>query len=270
MSSEQVLESVGNRMLTGKVVVVAGVGPGLGRALALRSALAGADVVLAARTESRLHEVAQEVSELGRKAVPVAADITDEDDLANLADRAFAEFGRVDGVVGAAFKRPRQKKLLETNAAEIREFTDVNVLAAVQLVQQLAPALIESRGSVVLINSMIIHNRLPNFGTYRMNKAGLLAAARSLSVELGPQGVRVNSVAPGYIWADQLRVYFQWMADQREVSLQQVYDEIAGGMDLRKLPEPDEIADSAVFLLSDMARAITGQCIHVNCGESHH
>lgn len=256
-------------LLAGKVVLVAGVGPGLGRAVALRCARAGADVVLAARTESRLEEIAAEVAQYGRRAVPVATDLSAEDGPALLAERALGEFDRIDGVVGAVFKRPRQKKLLETSSAEIRDFTDVNVLSSLRLVQQVAPALIAARGSVVLVNSMIIHNRLPDFGTYRITKAGLLAAARSLSGELGPEGVRVNSVAPGYIWSDQLRTYFQWLAEQRDVPPDQVYDEVAAGTDLRHLPEPDEIADSVVFLLSDMARAITGQCLSVNCGEVH-
>ena len=84
------------------------------------------------------------------------------------------------------------------------------------------------------------------------------------------QGVRVNTVAPGYIWADTLQAYFAHLAKERGVSPQQVYDETAADIDLRKLPEPDEIADAVVFLASDLARAITGQCLDVNGGEFHH
>ncbi len=89
-------------------------------------------------------------------------------------------------------------------------------------------------------------------------------------MELGPLGVRVNSVAPGYIWADSVKVWFDRLAAERGVDPTVVHDEIAAGTDLRRLPEPDDIANTAVFLASDFARAITGQCIDVNCGHTHH
>ncbi|WP_370591124.1 SDR family oxidoreductase [Saccharopolyspora montiporae] len=141
----------------------------------------------------------------------------------------------------------------------MRGAVDTNALAALDLTRGPAPALVESAGSVVLINSMLIRNRLPLMGSYRMSKARLLSLARSLSVELGPRGVRVNSVAPGYIWSAAVRRYFRHLAAERGVDPQQVYDEVAADTDLRRLPESDEIADAAVFLGSDLARAITGQ-----------
>jgi NAD(P)-dependent dehydrogenase (short-subunit alcohol dehydrogenase family) len=107
-------------------------------------------------------------------------------------------------------------------------------------------------------------------GPYKATKAALLAVAQSLASELGPVGVRVNSVAPGHIWGDNLQWYFGYLAKKRGVDPQQVYDETAVNTDLRRLPLPDEIADAVVFLSSSMARAITGQCIDVNCGEYHH
>jgi NAD(P)-dependent dehydrogenase (short-subunit alcohol dehydrogenase family) len=103
-----------------------------------------------------------------------------------------------------------------------------------------------------------------------MAKSALLALAQSLATELGPQGIRVNSVAPGWIWGETLKWYFGYLADQRGVDRQQIYDETAAVTDLRALPEPDEIADAVVFLASPMARAITGQCLDVNSGEYHH
>jgi NAD(P)-dependent dehydrogenase (short-subunit alcohol dehydrogenase family) len=80
----------------------------------------------------------------------------------------------------------------------------------------------------------------------------------------------VNTVAPGYIWADNLKWYFDYLAKKRGVSSQEVYDENAVTLDLRKLPEPDEVADAVVFMLSPLARAVTGQCLDVNAGEWHH
>jgi NAD(P)-dependent dehydrogenase (short-subunit alcohol dehydrogenase family) len=121
-----------------------------------------------------------------------------------------------------------------------------------------------------MINSAVLRHSRLTFGGYKMAKSALLALARSLATELGPQGIRVNSVAPGYIWAGSLKWYFGYLADQRGVGLEQVYAETAATIDLRRLPEPDEIADAVVFLSSPMARAITGQCLDVNCGEYHH
>jgi NAD(P)-dependent dehydrogenase (short-subunit alcohol dehydrogenase family) len=121
-----------------------------------------------------------------------------------------------------------------------------------------------------MVNSAVLrHSRRP-FGPYKLVKAGLLAVAQNLAGELGPHGVRVNSVAPGWIWADTLRAYFDYLADRRGVPARQLYDETAATTDLRRLPEPDEVADAILFLASDLARAVTGQCLDVNCGEFHH
>ncbi len=152
----------------------------------------------------------------------------------------------------------------------VRQGLDINLLAALNLTRKLVPALEKSQGSVVMINSMVLRNQLPNFGAYRVQKSGLLALARSLSVEMGPMGIRVNSVAPGYIWAERVQRMVEKQADQRGVEPAEVYAEIAADTDLRRLPEPDDIANAVLFLASDLARAITGQCLDVNCGHAHH
>lgn len=257
-------------LLDGKVVLISGAGPGLGRSIAVRSAHAGADIVLAARNAARLDEIAAEITAIGRKALPVPTDVTDRAALRDLADAALGTFGKVDAVVHNAFASPRQVALLDADAAAIQRETEAGVLSALDLARNLAPALAESRGSIVMINSMVIRNRLPLFGAYRMMKASLLALARGLSIELGPRGVRVNSVAPGYIWADPVKARFERIAAERGVEPAEVYAEIAADTDLRRLPEPDEIADAVVFLASDMARAITGQCLDVTAGQTHH
>jgi NAD(P)-dependent dehydrogenase (short-subunit alcohol dehydrogenase family) len=257
-------------LLAGTVVVVSGVGPGLGRSIALASAREGADVVLAARTAARLDEVAKEVTALGRRAVAVAADITQEQAAGHLARAALAEFGRADTLVHNAFAIPPLTSLADADLDALRAAFDTNVIAALRLTREFTPALAAGRGSVVMINSAVLrHSRVP-FGGYKMAKSALLALARSLATELGPQGIRVNSVAPGYIWGDSLKWYFGYLARQRGVDRQQIYDETAATTDLRALPEPDEVADAVVFLASRLARAITGQCLDVNGGEFHH
>ncbi|OYD68765.1 SDR family oxidoreductase [Rhodococcus sp. OK302] len=257
-------------LLAGKVVVVSGVGPALGRSIALQSAAAGASVVLAARTRERLESVATEIRDRGGIALAVPTDLTDVDSIEALAQTALDEFGAVDCLVNNAFVQPAQVPLLDADLASIQSGIDINLLAALNVTRALVPALTASQGSIVMVTSMVLRNQLPGFGAYRIMKAGLLAMARSLSIDLGPKGIRVNSVAPGYIWADSVKNFFDKKAAADGVDPKVIYDEIAAGTDLRRLPEPDDIANAVVFLLSDSARAIAGQCLDVNCGHTHH
>ncbi len=257
-------------LLRDKVVVVAGIGPGLGRSIALASAREGADVVLAARTAARLDDVAKEVGALGRRGLAVPTDLTDAAAAEHLAQAALGAFGRVDTLVYNALAMPPIKELREVGLEAVSASFDANVVAALRLTRLLVPALAERNGSVVMINSMVVRFSQRTMGPYKLAKAALLAMAQSLATELGPQGIRVNSVAPGHIWGDSLRWYFGYLAKKRGVSVEQVYAETAAPLDLGRLPEPDEIADAVVFLASPMARAVTGQCQDVNCGEYHH
>ncbi|MFC4052745.1 SDR family oxidoreductase [Actinomadura syzygii] len=257
-------------LLAGKVIVISGVGPGLGRGLAVQCAKAGADVVLAARNEKRLAEVAAEVEKLGQHAVTVPTDITDAAACERLADTATESCGRVDGLVNNAFATPPLKDLTKVDLDAVRAGFETNVLAALRLTRLFVPALETRGGSVVMVNSAVLRHSRRTFGAYKMAKAALLAMAQNLSTELGPRGVRVNTIAPGYIWADNLKWYFEHLAKKRGITAQQVYDENAATTDLRRLPEPDEVADAVVFMLSPLARAITGQCLDVNSGEWHH
>ena len=253
-----------------RVIVVAGVGPDLGREIAVRGAAAGADVVLAARTASRLEEIAKQIAELGRRALVVPTDLTAAADAEHLAEAAVTEFGRVDALVYNALVMPPIKDLGKVDLAAVAAGFDDNVIPALRLTRLFIPALAATSGAVVFVNSMVVRFSQRTMGPYKMAKASLLAMAGSLATELGPQGVRVNSVAPGHIWGDSLKWYFGYQAHKRGVDIQQIYDETAAGIDLRRLPEPDEVADAVVFLASDLARAITGQCLDVNCGEFHH
>jgi NAD(P)-dependent dehydrogenase (short-subunit alcohol dehydrogenase family) len=259
-----------NGLLQGKVVVVSGIGPGLGRSIALRSARAGADLVLAARTEARLDAVAKEVTDLGRRAVTVRTDITDGGSAEHLAEAALGAFGRVDALVNNAFAIPPLTDLVDAELDAIRTGLELSVISTLRLTRLFVPALVDSGGSVVMINSAVLRHSRRTFGPYKLAKTSLLAMSQTLATELGPRGVRVNTIAPGYIWADNLKWYFNFMARERGVSAQDVYDETAATIDLRRLPEPDEIADAVVFLASDLARIITGQCLDVNGGEFHH
>lgn len=257
-------------MLDGKVVVVSGVGPSLGRSIALRSAAAGADVVLAARTEDFLQEVAKDVAAVGQQALVVSTDITDAESSAALVDSALDAFGHVDVLVNNAFAIPSMKDLAHTDESVIRRGLELSLFGTLRLSQLFTPALVESTGSIVMINSAVIRHSQPKYGSYKIAKASLLAMSQTLASELGPQGVRVNTIAPGYIWGSTLQGYFAHMAQKYGTTTEQIYEQTASTTDLRRLPEPDEIADAVVFLGSPLARAITGQCLDVNCGEYHH
>jgi NAD(P)-dependent dehydrogenase (short-subunit alcohol dehydrogenase family) len=256
-------------MLEDKVVVLSGVGPGLGRSLGALMAEAGADVVLASRTASRLEKAAAVVREKGRAALAVPTDITDEAACRNLVERALDEFGRVDVLVNNAFAIPPMEPLTESDFEPIRSSHETNVLAPLRLTTLFAPALEKSNGSVVMVNSAVIHHSRVEFGGYKLAKAALLHMASTLATELGPRGIRVNSVAPGWIYENVQRAYFDWLASERGVTHQEVYDDIASATDLRRLPTPEEVANAVIFLASDLASGITGQCLDVNCGEFH-
>ena len=190
-------KDAGLTMLRDKVVVVAGVGPGLGRSIALASAREGADVVLAARTAARLDDVAKEVAGLGRRALAVPTDLADAAAADHLAEAALDGFGRVDALVYNALAMPPIKALGEVSLEALDASFDANVVAALRLTRLFTSPLAESGGSVVMINSMVVRFSQLTMGPYKLTKAALLAMAQSLATELGPRGIRVNSVAPG-------------------------------------------------------------------------
>ena len=257
-------------MLDNKVVVISGVGPALGTTLARRCAEAGADLVLAARTADRLTEVADQVKALGRRALAVSTDITDDEQVANLVTRSLEEFGKVDVLINNAFRVPSMKPLADTTFQHIRDAVELTVLGALRISQGFTPALAEAKGSVVNVNSMVIRHSQPKYGAYKMAKAALLAMSHSLSTELGAQGIRVNTVAPGYIWGGTLQSYFTHQAGKFGTTVEEIYNAAAAGSDLKRLPTEDEVASAILFLASDLASGITGATLDVNCGEYKH
>ena len=254
-------------LLTDKVVVISGVGPALGTTLARRCAEEGADLVLAARTVERLEDVAGQVRALGRRALAVGTDITDDQQVADLVSASMAEFGRVDVLINNAFRVPSMKPFAGTSFEHIRETVELTVLGALRLIQGFTPALTEAKGSVVNVNSMVVRHSDPKQGAYKLAKSALLAMSQSLASELGGAGIRVNSVLPGYIWGETLQGYFEHQATKYGTTVEQIYQAAAANSDLKKLPTEDEVASAILFLASDLASGITGQTLDVNCGE---
>ena len=254
-------------LLQDKVVVISGVGPGLGATLARRCAAAGADLVLAARTESRLQELAAEITATGRRAVAVATDITDPAGVDNLVSTSLATYGRVDVLINNAFRVPSMKPLADTGFEHIREAIELTVLGALRLTQGFTAALAAAHGSVVNINSMVIRHSQAKYGAYKIAKSALLSLSQSLATELGEQGIRVNSVVPGYIWGDTLKGYFAHQADKYHTTVEQIYAATAAASDLKRLPTEDEVASAVLFFAAEASSGITGQTLDVNCGE---
>ncbi|MGE2735594.1 SDR family oxidoreductase [Mycolicibacterium vaccae] len=254
-------------LLQDKVVVISGVGPALGTTLARRCAQAGADVVLAARTVERLTEVAGQVESLGRRALSVGTDITDDAQVANLVDEATNAFGRVDVLINNAFRVPSMKPLADTTFDHMRDAIELTVFGALRLIQGFTPALAASHGSVVNVNSMVVRHSQAKYGAYKMAKSALLAMSQSLATELGDQGIRVNSVLPGYIWGGTLESYFTHQAGKYGTTVDEIYKATAAASDLKRLPTEDEVASAILFLASDLSSGITGQALDVNCGE---
>ena len=258
-------------LLRDRVAIVSGIGPGMGRDVSLALAREGADLVLAARTATKLGEVAEEVRALGRRAVEVPTDITRADDCRRLVERAARELGGVDVLVNNAFDMGGFVRMEDATAEDLLRPIRVNLIGSMQLTHEVLPVMkAKGRGSIVMINSMIIRDVLPNMGPYGASKAALMAATQGLAREVGPYGIRVNSVVPGYIWGESLRGYFAHQAKQRGVDPQVVYDEVAAHTALRHLPTSEEIADAVVFFASDLSRVITGQSLDVNGGHLFH
>ena len=254
-------------LLKDRVVVISGVGPALGTTLARRCAEEGADVILAARTVERLEDVANQVRGLGRRALAVGTDITDDAQVANLVSTSMSEFGKVDVLINNAFRVPSMKPFAKTSFEHIRETVELTVLGALRLIQGFTPALTESKGSVVNVNSMVVRHSDPKQGAYKLAKSALLAMSQSLASELGETGIRVNSVLPGYIWGGTRKSYFEHQAGKYGTTVDQIYKAAAANSDLKKLPTEDEVASAILFMASDLSSGITGQTLDVNCGE---
>jgi NAD(P)-dependent dehydrogenase (short-subunit alcohol dehydrogenase family) len=256
-------------LLQDKVIVLSGVGPGLGRALGEQAALMGADLVLVSRTERRLEKMAAVVREHGRRALVVPTDITDEDSRRRLVDATLEEFGRVDCLINNAFGIPPMDPISTLELEGLRAAQETNVFAPLRLSSLFADSLEESKGSIIMLNSCVIYSSQPEYSGYKLSKGTLEHLASSLATELGPRGIRVNSVAPSYIYEDVNKAYFDWIAQESGRTHEEVYAEKAEPTDLKRLATPDEVANAALFLASDLASAVTGVMLNVDCGEFH-
>jgi NAD(P)-dependent dehydrogenase (short-subunit alcohol dehydrogenase family) len=258
-------------LLKDRIVIVSGIGPGMGRDIALACAREGAHIVLAARRQTMLDEVAADVRGLGREVLCVATDISKREQCLRLVETAHGKFGRIDVLVNNAFMGGVEEPIERVDLESWRRIYDVNVIGSMQLTQAVVPHMkAQGGGSVVMINSMSMRVIEPRFGGYAASKGALMIATQTLAKELGVHGIRVNSVVPGYIWGKSLEGYFKMLAQQQGTTPDAVYASIASRTALNHIPTSEEIAGAVVFFASDLSRVVTGQALDVNGGHFFH
>ncbi|RFC73785.1 SDR family oxidoreductase [Streptomyces sp. AcE210] len=256
-------------LLNGKTVVVSGVGAGLGHQVAAAVVRDGGNAVLGARTEANLAKSAAEIDPDGTHTAYAATDITDESQCEALAGLARERFGGVDAVVHVAAWDSYFGGLEDADFSTWQQVIDVNLLGTLRMTRACLPALKKRGGSVVVIGtqSAVAAPSQVWQAAYAASKGALTSAMYSMARELGPHRIRVNTVLPGWMWGPPVEAYVQFTAHTEGVSQDEVLGRLTERMALPELATDGDVADAAVFLASDRARAITGQSLLVNAGE---
>lgn len=255
--------------LDGKVAVVVGAGPGIGRACALAFARAGADVVVAARREEPLRALADEVAAAtGRVVAPVVTDLGDVASCRTLIGAAVARFGGVDALVAVATAGGGRTPVAEADWDHWRHSFEVNVVGTLEVAGAASASMVaRGGGAIVLVSTFGTHALPPRQAAYTATKQAMVSASRTMAKEVGRDNVRVNVVTPGYTTGDNLDALFQGLADRTGESLDAVSARMAQTAALRRHVDPEDIAEAVLFLASDRARNITGVEIPVTAGQ---
>jgi NAD(P)-dependent dehydrogenase (short-subunit alcohol dehydrogenase family) len=243
--------------LTGKVALISGASRGIGRAIVLALAEAGADVALAARSVGALEAVAAEAEAFGRRALVIPTDVTEVAGVQAMVDRTVAGLGRLDILVNAAGVASR-KPTVDLTEADYDYVYDANIKSVVFACAAAGKYfLAQGSGKVINIGSLTTQIGLPGRGLYGSTKGAVGQLTRSLAVEWGPRGVCVNAIAPGWIDTDLSRAVLQ-------------NPEFRAGVVARtpigRVGEPEDLGGAAVFLASSASDFVTGQILFVDGG----
>lgn len=249
--------------LSGKVALVTGGGRGIGAAIAKGLAAAGATVVVNYRQDEAAAEaVAAACRAAGGEGVPWRADVTDPAAVAALAEDLSDEFGRLDALICNAFApmsfdAEARKPFRDLRWEDYRRQFEGSVGASFVICHALLP-LMERHpgGSIVTIASDLVERPSVPYHDYVTAKSGLVGFTRALAADLGPLGIRANCIAPGLVWPTEA-------SRQAREELKQA---IAAATPLRRLATPQDVAGTALFLVSELASFVTGQTIHVDGG----
>lgn len=244
--------------LEGKTALVTGASRGIGRAIAVGMARAGADLAISARSAEALAETQAEVEALGRKAFVVPADVTDRDAVFRMAEEAIAALGHLDAVVnnagGTSFMVPFTDLRFEGWTKVMR----LNTESIVHVCQAVGPHLLErGSGSVVNVASVAGLGGAPLVTPYAASKAAVVSLTKSLAIEWASRGVRVNALCPGWTATDLNRRL--WEDEQASQAM-------AATIPMGRWGKAEEMAGAAVFLASDAASYLTGQALAVDGG----
>jgi len=245
-------------LLTKKVALVTGASRGIGRAIALGMAQEGANVVVNyLHSEEKANEVARGISQYGREALVVKADVSSPSEVERMRKLTLEKFAGVDILVNNAGTHHHLKSW-EMDLAEWKRVLSVNLDGVFLCTKAFNPEMRAKKwGRIINISSIVGFTGTDHEAHYAASKAALIGLTKSLALELAQYGVTVNAVAPGWIETDMTS---GMTAEDRKKGLELI--------PLRRIGRPEDIAYTTVFLASDLASFITGQTIHVNGGEA--
>ena len=246
--------------LTGTTALVTGASRGIGRALAVGLARAGADLALSARDEALLAEVRAEVEALGRRAVVLPADVTDAEACARLAADAVAELGSLDVLVNNAGGSSYMGPFTELRFSGWEKTMRLNVDSIVHLSQAVGRHMVErGSGSVINVASVAGLKATPSLAAYGASKAAVISLTKTLAMEWGPSGVRVNALCPGWTKTD---LNANLWGDEALAA------HMVATTGLKRWAEAEEMVGPTLFLASDASSFVTGQALAVDGGET--
>ena len=249
--------------LRDKVAMISGGGSGIGEATARRFTAEGARVAVLGRNADRVAGVARDTG-----AQPIAGDAADEGDVDEGVHAVLDAFGRLDVVVACAGGRGTPG-VLNASHAEMGASLESNLMTAFVLTKSALPALIESRGAIVLVASLAAHAAAPDNAGYTASKHALIGLARSLARDYGPLGVRTNVVSPGWVRTAMADVEMDRLVGAgRASSREEAYALTTSDVPLRRPATPEEIASICLFLAGDDSSYVNGAVIMADGGSS--
>ncbi|HEU4431634.1 MAG TPA: SDR family oxidoreductase [Myxococcota bacterium] len=256
-------------ILQDKTVIVSGVGPGLGGAIARCALRDGANVVIAARGAAKLEAIAKELDPSGRRVAAHAFDITSAAACDGLAAFAEQRFGGLDALIQVAAFDAVFGTLETTTPDDWRKVMEVNVIGSTQLCRSVVPALKKRGGGAIVLIGSQSYNKPPDTAqlAYASSKGALMSAMFQMAAELGPSKIRVNTVIPTWMWGPPVQNYVKWQAKQQGTSEDAVIAHIVQRFPMREIPPDDDVAEVAVLFASDRTRMVTGQYLRVDAGE---